>query len=448
MIATWQRFCIALILSTGFALVWGVLIGWLHELRSTVSGPQQGPGWQQLVLLPDGELAVERVASGRESQFTYSALSGEPILTPVDRSRLVAGGTLWPSPPEFRPGGPGLRQRVFVAASSGTEHWYYVARQTGTKGRAYLVGYDTQTRRRIGYLARNGFQSDAPGSDDWLAVNAARTLGGTLFSAWYTDAHSGLRGGHFYLMSEGRLLRCDPATRSLVPAVERKDLVDAAELPVTNWSTEAGVTVQSRPILLRTPNSVLVFDPTTETLQEYLLPEQCRERLIGFIPLDEQRAAVELWGASESGSTQQSDVYVINAGGEVLATHAAVLQHSDVTGGGRETMLLAAVAVPAPLASGLLTLAFALENVWSKPTWSGTMRASWPGITLTVVVGIMAVIVTLRHLRRNRMPRGPLWPSFVFLFGLPGYVGYRLHRRFPQHDPLPPPERLGYEIFA
>ena len=43
---------------------------------------------------------------------------------------------------------------------------------------------------------------------------------------------------------------------------------------------------------------------------------------------------------------------------------------------------------------------------------------------------------------------GWFWAAFVFLFGLPGYVGYRLHKSWPWSQPVPAPEFTGREVFA
>ena len=98
----------------------------------------------------------------------------------------------------------------------------------------------------------------------------------------------------------------------------------------------------------------------------------------------------------------------------------------------------------------MLTLAVMPADAAMRNNGSVTaaMADVWPALVFVCVVGAVVALLAHRHLRRNDVSHRAAWLVFVFLFGLPGYVGYRLHRRFPRRDPIPPPERLGYEIFA
>jgi hypothetical protein len=433
----------------GFALVNGFTVVWLYEAGAALWGNDPVRTSRQLVTLPDGTVLFER-ADYSDNAWThaYERLNGTLVTAPVDRSTIVHGNTLWPSPPEMMSTGPGLRLRVILAATTPTEHWYYVAHRMGVDGLAYLAGYDTQSRRRIGFFGRDGFQTDAPTPEEMLPVNTVRAFGGTLFSMWYTTPGSSLQSGHLHLLTGGRLIQADPRTRSLTPIVDRTDIQDAAPLMTTSWSTAAGVTVQAQPILLRTPHSVIVFDPAAETSREYMLPAECRERLVTFVPIDEQHAAVEAWGTFADGAPQRNDVFVIDRGGELVETHLAAVDRSEWGGAQQGTMLIAAFAVPAPIASILIAACVPLGDAWLPVMWSHVIRETWPAVMVTCVAGLLAALAALRQLRNCHAQHTGLWLTFVFLFGLPGYVGYRLHRRFPRRDPIPPPERLGYEIFA
>jgi hypothetical protein len=112
--------------------------------------------------------------------------------------------------------------------------------------------------------------------------------------------------------------------------------------------------------------------------------------------------------------------------------------------------MVVAAAIPAPLVTGVLTLAVMPADAVMRNNGSVTaaMAEAWPALVLVCVIGVVVALLAYRHLRRNDVSHRAAWLAFVFLLGLPGYVGYRLHRRFPRRDPIPPPERLGYEIFA
>jgi hypothetical protein len=52
------------------------------------------------------------------------------------------------------------------------------------------------------------------------------------------------------------------------------------------------------------------------------------------------------------------------------------------------------------------------------------------------------------HQQRHWTSRDWGWFVFAFLFGFPGYCGYRLHRRWPVANPRPKPQPLGIEVFS
>jgi hypothetical protein len=67
---------------------------------------------------------------------------------------------------------------------------------------------------------------------------------------------------------------------------------------------------------------------------------------------------------------------------------------------------------------------------------------------LVTLLAIGLAWLSDRHLRAFREPRSYVWLTFVFLMGLPGYVAWYCHRRWPVRRPAPPPEKTGAEIIA
>jgi len=110
--------------------------------------------------------------------------------------------------------------------------------------------------------------------------------------------------------------------------------------------------------------------------------------------------------------------------------------------------------VPAPLPS-LANVTFAHAAIlWPDPQLSyyalmfDGFRNSWPALVALSLFAGALVWLADRRLRNHRLPRSYVWLTFVFLFGLPGYIGFLLHRKWPVKEPVPAPQRTGIEVFA
>jgi hypothetical protein len=133
--------------------------------------------------------------------------------------------------------------------------------------------------------------------------------------------------------------------------------------------------------------------------------------------------------------------------------------------------------IPALLSPLMVTLAL-LVYVPSRMSGYGSLGQRYyflehPAVLVSVCVLLaVSVILALRTYYRQRSisdRHAHAWAIFVFLWGVPGYIGYLAHRRWPVtercsqcfletprdrddclhcHTPFPPPARVGTEIFA
>jgi Phospholipase_D-nuclease N-terminal len=143
-----------------------------------------------------------------------------------------------------------------------------------------------------------------------------------------------------------------------------------------------------------------------------------------------------------------------------------------------ESALFAAICallVPAPVVSLFLLFVWLPLEV-SNFLWPEYQFAFVRSLSVTVpvfaVVCLAAIVVAVRCFLHHRRfsERGTIaWTIFVFCFGLPGFIGYLLHRRWPVlvrcthcsqetprdrdaclkcNTPFPPPSMKGIEVFA
>ena len=70
------------------------------------------------------------------------------------------------------------------------------------------------------------------------------------------------------------------------------------------------------------------------------------------------------------------------------------------------------------------------------------LAETWPPLVFVGVLAAGLAWLTVRRQREYAQGRTVAWAIFVFLFGLPGLVGYLVHRRWPFRAACPACHRL------
>jgi hypothetical protein len=115
---------------------------------------------------------------------------------------------------------------------------------------------------------------------------------------------------------------------------------------------------------------------------------------------------------------------------------------------------LPTLAIPGPLPSALIAGGAipGLDSYVNQTRYSDraavSLRQTWPVLAFVTLLAAGLTWRADRYLRACREPRSYVWLTFVFLLGLPGYVAWYCHRRWPVRNPVAPPEKTGTEIFA
>jgi hypothetical protein len=118
-----------------------------------------------------------------------------------------------------------------------------------------------------------------------------------------------------------------------------------------------------------------------------------------------------------------------------------VLQNGSGALGGRAEVTLLAIALPAPAALLVSEALMAMANPFQDYAKAlGTlMRLSWPGLAVVLVFSIILAAFTWRRCRAFGFAQREraAWAIFVLLLGLPAYVGFLFHRRWPAREVCP-----------
>jgi hypothetical protein len=170
-------------------------------------------------------------------------------------------------------------------------------------------------------------------------------------------------------------------------------------------------------------------------------------------------------------------LFWLDAAGKVTRRRTVALEHSEtVLDDPRVVVWFIGACLPAPLpltifpplVSGEKTGANDGEATFFQ-TWRRGLTVAWPVLLAGALVGLAAAWRCYRRQMRYAQPRTAAWVVLVFLLGIPGYWGYRWHRRWPvllpcphcgataprdrEHCPhcgeeFPPPPARQIEVFA
>src|SRR5262245_24360629 len=158
------------VLTAGFVVVWGMLGVWALQVCAPFLGSREV---ESLVFLRDGRVVVAR-GDGLYKATHFRDLEGNPVpdLNSGGAERVHVPTSWLPTRMRGRhPGNGSWGDRLCSLTDSRTPatYWYYIS-DGKPGGPAYLVGYDSEGRTRIGYLGVNGFREDRPAPEECFRV--------------------------------------------------------------------------------------------------------------------------------------------------------------------------------------------------------------------------------------------------------------------------------------
>jgi hypothetical protein len=478
-----QPLVLAALLAAGFLVVWFLAGEWAVAIGEHFAGADEVT--ESLFFLPDGTPRVVRVAGDADRQ--YRDLDGNPAPPPQDGAAQLGG---WALPAALPPAGGDVswdeRVRAFTDGRAPATFWYFVC-DGRADGTGYFVGYDSASRACVGYLGAAGFR-DAPlpseelipfggqasgrGAGVFCTQQVPRQAGVPLPGSAGQAPHGSVSTWDVYVLGrDARLYHADLQERTLHvavdgPAVRSAALASGVPDPVRGTPFRPAV---------RTDDAVLVCNERGAVLSCYPVPEALRGRDLCFTetstgeavlcwnsPFDELAREVEyrIWWVAPDGRSREARTTLAWCGGlQPLQTWGGLVVPSPAVLGGyvglrRSRQLLderLAASYPAALGRALAEFGPAL-------------------VTAQLLAAGLAVLCYRRQVRygAGRAER-VLWPLFVLVLGLPGWVGYRFGRSWPVLEAcpacagtvprdreackrcaaeFPPPALVGTEVFA
>jgi hypothetical protein len=477
-----------------FVLALGALLAWAAAclvIGSVVSSFRRSDwSYTTLVVRADGTPLLLRRT---EDERTYFTLDGETV---DDREVLsLRGATLvGAKDQEDR-----LRQLQWSRRIQGkndgrkpSAHWYLVLTGVGRlDDRAYLVGFDSVSKRCIGYLGKHGFRPDPVPEAEQFRLDGGRfTYGGNWYDVEYAyiiareprDAANYVRPFpgfvspmKIHLAGENRVFEVDVRERSVrllceAPGVLSVGVVDQSAT-AEEFRDRDRIPKQWQLIALRLPDQIWLVHPESGEHRAFTLPADLRDDWMTVYAIEDGLLLQTREGPPFVNPEHK--LTWLDAGGRVVRQRTAMLPGDQPTPFHAWQGVLCA---PAPFLVELFVhVVEPSDRVGTgaaatfQEGWKQSSGTNWPLDVANIVCALALAWWCQRRHRQLGLPLAKAWFVFVLLLGPPGLIGYLLHRRWPVREacpgcgrivprdrdacfacsqPFPPPPVSGSEVFA
>jgi hypothetical protein len=479
---SFQRLVLAAVLAAGFLGAWGMLGLWALEV-GTAARIWAGES-EMLRFRMDGRpLVLHFEGIGREQ---FRDLSGNAVTPPEDDPGGWLYGTQLPASLPLRIGSGEVswedRVRSFDDGRPHAVHWHFVS-DGRPEGEAYFVGYDGQSKACVGYLGTTGFRAEALPPGERIPFGGA--LSGYRSRVFCPERER--RQGRdraaspplgalspwmvYVLGRDQKLYETDLRKRTVRVFLDTPGLRSVAL--VGDFTTPARASFHR--LAARTDGAVLVLDDGGRLLRTYPIPEALRTKMFMFAETSAGEALMH-WNSSEDFLARQVEhrAFWVSPDGRSRSAGVTLSNHHPM----RSLRVFVAAVIPSPL-----VLDFGLGTLLAQEMCADGRAATFPeAISLllrdfwpaAVIAQLLATFLSLTCYRRQvhyGTTRGErvIWPLFVLLLGLPGWVGYRFGRPWPVLESCPscgagvprdrgqcarceaefaPPALKGTEVFA
>lgn len=162
-IASW------LVVGVGVVVAWGFMCGIVAQLVGGLFSDGKSVRENLHVTLEGQVLIVRTTYQGNtEGRKEYRTLQGEVVKVESDQTNLYLS-QLASTPTRNALLEKPLDWQSRIGATSDRDNpatYWFLVRDDSLAGNAYLVGYDSVTRRIVGYLTREGFGETIPSAED------------------------------------------------------------------------------------------------------------------------------------------------------------------------------------------------------------------------------------------------------------------------------------------
>jgi len=433
-------------LATGFGTLWVVLVVWLGTSIQEAWTGEGRPPREWLLVRSDGTLMIQSIPPQDLSLATYRDLQGRLQDVP-DNDDLLQAVTMSGEhrTANFLSSRSGWDQRlmVFVNEREPTVNWFFVL-DGKPDGAGYFVGYERSSNRRVGFIGMSGFRTDPVPTADWIPMRGEP--GSSAPVSMYSGRGWLVRLDRFdmpprlvYVPAGNHLRMVDLAARTVMTVFETQEPIVAVDVPWLTQSSTGHVTKEQH-ILVRTNHHIHEIDQKHHVIRVFTIPRDVERRSsVQLYEIDNGHAIAVSYRFSSTrrrDNLSKQTVYRIAKDGAIQNQFDLDLQIGSSVPSKQTQAIELALCVPAPaiLFVGDLLIMIGIDETESDPpVLSALLKNSGPSL-----IAVLALALILAEMARRRSRAFGLshreqfaWAVFVFLFGVPAYVGFLLHRRWP-----------------
>ncbi|WLD14786.1 hypothetical protein [Planctellipticum variicoloris] len=449
-----SRMGVALVLSIGVSVAWGLIVLWGGMITAAIF-PNQGT-YQRIVYGSNGTPVIETATYYATQPSEYKDLDGGEYSDSDEdwRNTMYESANLVPIVSRDGVGRipVGSHISVFHSTTQPATLWYFIHSGTETGG-GWFQGYSAETRRFTGYIGVNGPTATRPEGPDRFQVPPGAMNYNPQWSEQNYYRYLGVSiPPRLSQAPSGPLARvaCVPVTDNVLivdlrNGDVRKLLPDPQQVRAMQLTRHADRRSKDAKLLVETDRSVLVFNDRLQQVAEFRLPDDDDSGYLTLLTAGDGST----WAVSYFNVARQlgSKVRVLHwtADGELPTSRVVDLKNAAV---GSQDAWFAAVslAVPSPITLTATVFGFAPYTMWNtqRVPWSEAVARCFaagagPALVVVWLLGAAAAFLTWRHSRREDAPLQEVyfWTAFVLLLGPAAYLGYRFHRRWPRQLPCP-----------
>jgi hypothetical protein len=383
-----------------------------------------------------------------------------------------------------------LFQQSYADESGPVVYWYFV-HDGQLAGKGYFAGFDRKSKLSVGYLGREGFFKEVPPQEQWFPMDG-RLMGPDQYSygmlpRFYKNREPD-RSAIAYpmianpawktlMISGDDLLQIDLKTGKTTSLLKAPGMISLSYIGDNRINDQKENDDERHGLVaVRTVDRIIICESTGKTVENFAIPESLRDGHFSFYHIGKGQALINQQKHYVDAISTEELIWTDSAG-TILRRREVELTGRTTHGQSQADYWLGAICAQSPLA---LSVGGLLIIPWDNVSWMGgelsyaqAVRLSWAKLwmplgALVILAGVLAFLCYRRQ-RRYAHPWTWIWVVFVFLLGLPGYIGYRYHRRWavlencPQckHSvprdreacaacgrQFPLPDRKGIEVFA
>jgi hypothetical protein len=473
-------FILASVIGLGAMTTWTFCVFWGQLFYSAFFSVDRSS--TELVLTVDGEAleatyepsqvpvtVVQRLPNGNlRSQLgyrrpTYRTLDGKPVEHPALLANWTMRDNLMPAAEErSREGTVGGLIFGYFGEQPPT-FWYLIY---DGHAHAYFAGFDPLSKLPTGYLGTRGFSTDVPPLANQFAI--PERLWGRGSREPSPGDSNGEPSGRFdeneYVYSAGKVYLVNFNKRTVTPLELAGEVLSLGRMSVPRAVDDGAGVDNTSKTLFRLNDAIRDVEG-----RSFPIPDAIRDQNISVVGT----LSDEVILAARNSLVSETELYWID-GQEKVTRHETFPRPPRFDSGGMEWISVLIVPMPVLLAIMLfvaapLSLLSQNEAVDFPTALAQTLPDVWLPFLIVCLVSIVAAAAVYRRHRRFSEQGAVGWAVFVLLLGLPGWIGYRLHRGWPHRAAcancgavvprdraaclacdadFPPPVHKGIEVFA